>query len=68
MEVMKHMEFFLFMLFMPYMVHLFVSAQLKLTGSMSTASVTPSGSFSGWMICASSRLNALIARVRSMIW
>lgn len=35
---------------------------------MSTASETSSGNVSDWMICASSRLNALIARVRNMIW
>jgi ADP-ribose pyrophosphatase YjhB (NUDIX family) len=40
----------------------------KFTGSMSTASVTSSGSASDWTMRASSRLNALIARVRSMIW
>jgi hypothetical protein len=40
----------------------------KFTGSMSTASVTSSGSASDWMMRASSRLNALIVRVRSMIW
>jgi len=40
----------------------------KFTGSISTASVTSSGSASDWMMRASSRLNALIARVRNMIW
>ena len=40
--------------------------QLKLTGSMSTARVTSAGSVSDWRMTASSRLNALIARVRSM--
>jgi len=40
----------------------------KLTGSMSTVSVTSSGNASVQIIFASVWLNLLIARVRSMIW
>ena len=42
--------------------------QLRFTGSMSTASVTSSGSTSVAVILASAWLKRLIARVRSMIW
>ena len=41
---------------------------VRFTGSMSTASVTSSGSASDATIFASAWLNLLIARVRSMIW
>ena len=43
-------------------------AQIKLTGSMSTAKVTSSGRARVAMIFARAWLNLLIARVRSMIW
>jgi hypothetical protein len=42
--------------------------QPKLTGSMSTVSITSSGNASVPMIFARDWLNLLIARVRNMIW
>ena len=49
-------------------IRIFLLAQLKLTGSMSTARVTSSGSTSPATILASDWLRRLMARVRSMMW